>query len=100
MTASLRPCCSVRIRLRRVVLPAPRKPVRTVTGMGASAAEGELMRTVNFARDGAVSTRGRLGQVEREEVMLTSKRRVTPPHRVSHPASDTPMAQNHFFFFR
>ena len=26
------PCCSVRMRLSNVVLPAPRKPVRTVTG--------------------------------------------------------------------
>jgi len=34
ITAMRRPCCSVRMRLRSVVLPAPRKPVRTVTGIG------------------------------------------------------------------
>ena len=31
-------CCSVRMRLSRVVFPAPRKPVSTVTGMRGSAA--------------------------------------------------------------
>ncbi len=34
MTAYFLPCCSVRIRFNRVVLPAPRKPVSTVTGTG------------------------------------------------------------------
>jgi hypothetical protein len=34
------PCCSVRMRLRSVVLPAPRKPVRTVTGNGENRARG------------------------------------------------------------
>ena len=33
ITAILSPCCSVRMRLRRVVLPAPRKPVSIVTGI-------------------------------------------------------------------
>ena len=32
ITAYFLPCRSVSIRLRRVVFPAPRKPVRTVTG--------------------------------------------------------------------
>jgi hypothetical protein len=31
MTANRRPCCSVRMRLSKVVLPDPRKPVSTVT---------------------------------------------------------------------
>ena len=32
ITAYFWPCCSVRILLRSVVFPAPRKPVKTVTG--------------------------------------------------------------------
>jgi hypothetical protein len=33
MTATRRPCFSSRIRFRRVVLPEPRYPVSTVTGI-------------------------------------------------------------------
>ena len=33
-TATLRPWLPLRMRLSRVVLPAPRKPVRMVTGIG------------------------------------------------------------------
>ena len=36
ITASFRPCRSERIRLSRVVFPAPRNPVRTVTGIGSA----------------------------------------------------------------
>jgi hypothetical protein len=47
MTAIRIPWCSVRIRLRRVVLPEPRKPVRTVTGtrssIGASVAVASVV---------------------------------------------------------
>ena len=32
ITAYFLPCCSVRIRFNNVVFPAPRKPVKTVTG--------------------------------------------------------------------
>ena len=32
ITAYFLPCCSVRIRFNSVVFPAPRKPVKTVTG--------------------------------------------------------------------
>jgi hypothetical protein len=38
MTAYFLPWFSDRIRLRSVVLPAPRYPVRTVTGMGLAGA--------------------------------------------------------------
>ena len=41
MTAMRLPWFAVRMRLRRVVLPAPRKPVRTVTGTRVS--EGVAM---------------------------------------------------------
>ena len=42
ITAIRRPCRSVRMRLSKVVLPEPRKPVRTVTGTRSS----ESMRSV------------------------------------------------------
>ena len=38
ITAIRLPCCSVRMRLSSVVLPAPRKPVRMVTGTRESMA--------------------------------------------------------------
>ena len=40
ITAIFSPCCSVRMRLRSVVFPAPRKPVRMVTGMRSLSAAG------------------------------------------------------------
>ncbi|MNR24318.1 hypothetical protein D3C85_1413900 [compost metagenome] len=43
MTATRRPWNSVRMRLSRVVLPAPRKPVRMVTGTILSKLRGVFM---------------------------------------------------------
>ena len=40
ITAIFWPCSSLRMRLSRVVLPAPRKPVRMVTGMRAMECSG------------------------------------------------------------
>ena len=42
MTATLRFWRLARMWLRRVVLPAPRKPERTVTGMRGSVGRGEV----------------------------------------------------------
>ena len=44
ITAIRFPCWLVRIWLRRVVFPAPRNPVRTVTGMRLSAAGAAISR--------------------------------------------------------
>src|SRR5689334_25295955 len=49
MTATRRPCSAVRMRLRRVVLPEPRNPVRMTTGafgLSKVGAEGMLIRWI------------------------------------------------------
>ena len=43
MTATRRPCSAVRIRLRSVVLPEPRNPVRIMTGAFVARGFGSVL---------------------------------------------------------
>src|SRR5262245_49011592 len=47
------PCCSDKMRFRSVVLPEPKKPVRTVTGTGDSLAIETLLVSKRATRAGA-----------------------------------------------